>query len=119
MKVLLIEDHPELAQISCRLLAEVHGHEVEHAANGREALARAATFRPDLLLVDLNLPDMSGYDVVAQLRDKPEFAATVMIALTGFGNVVDDRRAAEAGIDAHFRKPMDFDLLDRIKSPVR
>lgn len=115
MKILLVEDHPGLAEISCRLLRDLYGHEVEVAATGAEALAAAGAAVPDLVLIDLNLPDMSGYDIARGLRQDPGFDRTLLVAVTGFGNVVDEERAAAAGLDAHFRKPMDFDVLDQLK----
>ncbi len=115
MKILLVEDHPALAEISCRLLRELHGHEVRMAATGAGALAAAREETPDLVLIDLNLPDMNGYEIARQLRQDPAFERTVLVAVTGFGSVVDPDHAREAGIDAHFRKPMDFDVLDELK----
>lgn len=115
MKILLIEDHAVLADVSCRLLREVHEHVVEHAASGREALALMEAFRPDLALVDLHLPDMDGYELAQRFRANPAWQSTVLVALTGWGHLADGDRAQSAGFDAHFRKPMDFDLLPTIK----
>lgn len=112
LKILLIEDHPGLSEISCSLLRDVHGYEVHHAATGREALETAAGLTPDIILLDLNLPDIHGYQLAEQLRQMPHLDRSVMVALTGFGNVVIAEQAAAVGIDAHFRKPMDFDLLE-------
>jgi CheY-like chemotaxis protein len=111
MKILLVEDHAVLADMSRRLLAEVHDHQVEHVTCGRDALVRAPAFRPELALIDINLPDMNGYEVAEQLRRDPAFDRTILVALTGLGNLMDGDRARAAGFDAHFRKPMDFDLL--------
>lgn len=115
MKILLVEDHPGLAEISCRLLRDLHGHEVRLASTGAEAIAAAGGEVPDLVLIDLNLPDMSGYDIARRLRQDAAFDATVLVAVTGFGSMVDPDFAKEVGIDAHFRKPMDFDVLEDLK----
>ena len=115
MKILLVEDHAALAQISCSQLREIHDHEVVHVTNGKSAIAAMASFRPDLVLLDLNLPDMSGYDVASHMRGNSEWNSVVLVALTGFGSEVDALRAGESGIDAHFRKPMDFDALPHIR----
>ena len=115
MKILLIEDHPAVAQISCSQLREIHGHDVLHASTGEAALAAIGDFAPDLVLLDLNLPDMGGYDVATRLRADPRWAKMILVALTGFGSDVDAARATAAGIDAHFRKPMDFDLVPGMK----
>jgi CheY-like chemotaxis protein len=114
LKILLIEDHPGLSEISCSLLRDVHGHEVHHAATGRAALEQAAHLTPDVILLDLNLPDIHGYQLAEQLRRLQHLDGSVLVALTGFGNVVDPEQAAAVGIDAYFRKPMDFDLLEEI-----
>lgn len=115
MKILLVEDHAAVADISCSLLREVHEHEVVHAASGAAALAVMEQTRPDLVLLDINLPDISGYEVATRLRRDPQWQSTILVALTGFGNNVDPSRAKAAGIDAHFRKPMNFELLTTIK----
>ena len=111
MKILLVEDHAVLAEMSCCVLRDLHGHEVEHAANGADALRRAERFSPDLMLIDINLPDTDGYELAQRLRGNVAFEKSVLVALTGWGNLVDEARAKAAGFDAHFRKPMDFDLL--------
>lgn len=119
MKVLLIEDHPGLAKISCDVLREVHGHEVRHAPTAEAALKETAEFAPDVVLIDLNLPDMHGYRYAEQVRQDPRFDNTVLIALTGFGIAGDPDKSAEVGIDAHYRKPMEFDQLERIRDAAR
>lgn len=115
MKILLIEDHASLAEMSCRLLEDVHEHEVAQAASGREALDLVTTFAPDLALIDLNLPDMTGYELARQIRANPTHARVVLVALTGWGNLVDNATAVASGFDAHFRKPMDFALLPTLR----
>jgi CheY-like chemotaxis protein len=115
MRVLLVEDHPIVAEVSCNVLREVHDHMVEHASNGKDALAMAERFQPEIILIDVNLPDMDGYQLAAQLRAQPQFDETVLIALTGIGHWNNPKRAADSGIDAHFTKPMDFGLLETLK----
>jgi CheY-like chemotaxis protein len=115
MKILLVEDHPGLAKISCHLLRDIHGHDVEHVTTGEAALAALAKSVPDMVLLDLSLPDMHGYRVAEQLRKQPHFDRTILVALTGFGITGDAERSAAVGIDAHFRKPMDFNVLPEIR----
>ena len=115
MKILLVEDHDGLAKISCDLLRQKYGHEVEHAHSGEAALACVAKSVPEVVLLDLNLPDMHGYGLAERLRQMPELANTVLVALTGFGLTGDPERSAAVGIDAHFRKPMDFSELPNIR----
>jgi two-component system CheB/CheR fusion protein len=115
MKILLVEDHPGLAKVSCQLLRDIQGHEVEHVATGQAALAALAKNVPDMILLDLGLPDMHGYRVAEQLRSQPRFDRVPIVALTGYGITGDAQRSAALGIDAHFRKPMDFSVLSEIK----
>ncbi|HUR58145.1 MAG TPA: response regulator [Opitutaceae bacterium] len=118
MKILLVEDHPALAEISCSQLRELHDHEVCHVDSGGAALAAVQSFQPELILLDIHLPDMTGYDIARQVRVDPQRDAVVIVALTGFGSQVDPKLAAEAGIDVHFRKPMDFELLPTLQRRV-
>ncbi|HEY8993469.1 MAG TPA: response regulator [Lacunisphaera sp.] len=118
MKILLVEDHPGMAQVSCNILRNVHGHEVEHVMTGQAALAILAKKVPDIILLDLSLPDMHGYRLAEYLRSQREFDRVIIVALTGYGITGDAQRSAAAGIDAHFRKPMDFGLLTEIKRPA-
>ncbi len=111
MKILLVEDHAALAEMSCRLLRDVHNHEVEHAATGAAALAVLPSFAPDIVLIDLHLPDTTGHDLAGRMRQNQPNAGLILIALTGFGGIVDETTARAAGFDAVFRKPMDFEIL--------
>lgn len=112
MKILLVEDHLALAEMSCRLLADLYDHEVVHAATGTRALEEfAGGLEPNLVLVDINLPDMDGYEVARRIRRLPGSEVAVLVALTGFGTLTNTGVAHAAGFDAHFRKPMDFGLL--------
>ena len=111
MKILLVEDHAPLAKMSCMLLREIHGHKVDHARSGEEALRLAEIFSPDLMLIDINLPDTDGYELAARFRKEPRFQNTILVALTGWGSFADESRVQTAAFDAHFKKPMDFALL--------
>lgn len=96
------------------LLRGVYGHTVELTRNGAEALVAARRSTPDLVLLDLNLPDIEGYEVAARMRADPLFEKTILVALTGVGNIIDHARAAAVGFDAHYTKPMDFAVLDAL-----
>lgn len=117
MKILLVEDHPGVAEMSSRVLRELYGHEVHWAETGAQALKAASLEKPELVLIDLNLPDMSGFEVARTLRSNPVFDHTLLVAVTGFGTFVNDEMAKEAGLDAFFRKPLDFDMLEHLKRP--
>jgi CheY-like chemotaxis protein len=115
MKILVVEDHPAVATITCSLLREAHDHDVTHAATGAAALDQFENFQPELVLIDLNLPDMNGYQLATEIRRRPGGRSIVLVALTGLGSEISERLAEEAGINAFFRKPMDFNLLTTIE----
>jgi CheY-like chemotaxis protein len=119
MKVLLVEDHPGLAKISAEVLREVHHHEVRIAGTGEEAWQLLQQFTPDVVLLDLSLPDMHGYKLAEAIRGQPRFDQTVLVAVTGFGMSGDARKSEAIGIDAHHRKPMDFRELPEIYHAAR
>lgn len=115
MKILIVEDHAGLAEMTSRVLQEVYDYEVGRAATGAAAIQEFLDLRPELALVDIHLPDMNGYELARRIRELPCAEDTVLVALTGFGNIVDEASANAAGFDAHFRKPMDFDLLSTLR----
>lgn len=115
MRILVVEDHAGLAEMTCRVLQDVYDHQVGRAATGAGAIALFAELRPELVLVDIHLPDMNGYDLARRIRELPFSGETLLVALTGFGNIIDETSAQDAGFDAHFRKPMDFDLLPTLR----
>jgi len=110
--VLLIEDNTDARQ-SLRSLLEHEGHRVEEAADGAGGLARAETTRPDIVLVDIGLPGMDGYEVARRIRSQ-RGAAPILVAITGYGQADDRRRSLEAGFDAHLTKPVSADHLTHV-----
>lgn len=120
-RVLVVEDNVYAAKSFATLL-RLDGHEVQVAHDGPEALKMAETFRPDVILLDIGLPGIDGYEVAQRLRAKPEFKETQLIAMTGYGQPEDRRRSREAGIDHHLVKPVKIDfvraLLARGASPA-
>lgn len=109
-RILVADDNPDAAE-SLAMLLQQEGHEVHVAHQGHAALALAHEFRPDLALLDIGMPDVSGYDVARMLRREPWAATLQLIALTGWGQDADRRRALEAGFDHHMVKPVDPDRL--------
>jgi CheY-like chemotaxis protein len=88
------------------------------AHDGEEALVTAEAFRPDVVLLDIGLPGLNGFDVCRQLRLRPWAASLTIVALTGWGQAADRRRSEDAGFDKHLVKPVDPDLLaEMIQSP--
>jgi CheY-like chemotaxis protein len=96
------------------MLLNYMGHETRTAFAGHAALAAAAEYRPDAVLMDIGLPEMDGYEVCRRIRSEPWGRDMVLIALTGWGHEEDKRRAREAGFDDHLTKPADLDELRRV-----
>jgi two-component system CheB/CheR fusion protein len=111
--VLVVDDNRDSAESLAGLIA-ILGHEVEQAHDGRAALEAALRCTPDLVLLDLGMPGMSGYEVARRLRADGGTAATVLIALTGYGTDKDRQATREAGFDGHLVKPIDFHALEAI-----
>jgi PAS domain S-box-containing protein len=105
-RILVVDDNVDAAT-SVGSLLKMWGHEVQTAYNGPDALSMARTFRPQIVLLDIGMPGMSGYDVAKQLRSEPEFRGVIITALTGYGQPEDRRRSREAGFDHHLTKPPD------------
>ena len=110
LRVLVVDDNDDGAE-SLMMLLEFGGHTVEKAGSGPEALATAERFRPDVILLDIGLPGMSGYEVCRRLRQHAWGKAIVVVALTGWGQDEDRERSREAGFDEHMTKPVDHDAL--------
>ena len=109
-RILVVEDNQDAAE-SLATLIELMGHEVRSVHDGASALETAAAFRPDVVLLDIGLPDMNGYEVAPRLRQQPGLERIALAALTGWGQEEDRLRARTAGFDHHFVKPIDVDGL--------
>jgi signal transduction histidine kinase/DNA-binding response OmpR family regulator len=114
-RILIVDDHPDLIGTLARFL-RLSGHEVRTAPNGPIALEELALYRPDVVLLDIGLPGMDGYEVAQSIRKQPGMETTVLVALTGYGQDEDRRRSREAGFDHHLIKPVDLDALLAIVS---
>ncbi|MDM0019344.1 response regulator [Variovorax saccharolyticus] len=114
-RILVVDDNLDAAQALATML-EMEGHAVRTAVDGEDALASAAEFRPDVLLLDIGLPRLDGYEVARRLRAAGE-AGVLLIAITGYGQHEDRQAALEAGFDCHFVKPVEADsLLESIRA---
>jgi signal transduction histidine kinase/CheY-like chemotaxis protein len=109
-KVLLVEDNRDAAETMAELL-ELWGHEVCVASCGEDGLSAAETFQPGIVLLDIGLPGMDGYEVARRLRAAGLCHCGGLVALTGYGQEEDRRRSHEAGFDHHFTKPVALDAL--------
>jgi signal transduction histidine kinase len=105
-KILVVEDNPD-AGAMLRDFLELSGHEVELAASGADGLQAARLFHPEVVLCDLGLPGMNGYEVATALRKDPTTSSARLIAVTGYGRDEDRRKSKEAGFDLHLTKPVD------------
>jgi PAS domain S-box-containing protein len=112
-KILIIEDNDD-ARESLRLLLESLGHQVIEAGDGQRGLALALHHRPEVVLIDLGLPGMDGYEVARALRTSLSGKTAALIAVSGYGQVEDRRRSTEAGFDAHLVKPVSQSLLSSL-----
>jgi CheY-like chemotaxis protein len=114
-RVLLVEDNRDSRE-TLHILLTLWGYDVEVAADGQAGLDKALAWEPEVAIIDIGLPLLSGYEVArrvrAALHDK-----TYLIALTGYCQPDDRRQALESGFDAHIPKPADFDLLSELLKP--
>jgi len=109
-RILVVDDNRDAAEAT-KVLLELGGHEVKTVGDGSDALASAPVFAPDVVLLDIGLPLMDGYQVARRLREVAETRASCLIALTGYGQPADRERARVAGFDHHLTKPADPDAL--------
>jgi CheY-like chemotaxis protein len=107
-RILVADDNHDSAS-SLAMLLELMGHQVEVVNDGVEAINRVATFKPDVALLDIGMPELDGYEVARRIRALRDGDGTPMlVALTGWGQDEDRRRSAEAGFDAHLLKPVNL-----------
>jgi CheY-like chemotaxis protein len=113
LRVLVVDDNADAAQMLAALL-EVQGHAVSVEYDARGALARARSEQPDVLLLDIGLPDMDGYELARRLRAQPENANATLVALTGYGQNQDRDEARQAGFDHYLVKPADLNEVNEV-----
>jgi len=105
-RILVADDNPDAAD-SLAMTLRLVGHEVEVAHDGRQALAIAGIYHPDMALIDIGMPDLDGYELARRIRAEPWGTHLMLIAVTGWGQESDRRRALEAGFNEHLTKPVD------------
>jgi signal transduction histidine kinase len=113
LSILVVDDNQDSA-CSMTLLLELQGHKVQVAHAGHTALRLAGECSPDVILLDIGMPGMNGYEVARQLRSQPEFSDTLLIAVTGYGRASDVKQTESAGFDHHLVKPIDYDKLQSL-----
>jgi signal transduction histidine kinase len=110
-RILIVDDNVDAAESLGTMLA-YSGHDVRVAHGGVEALSAAREFAPNVMILDLGMPQMDGYAVARAVRSDPQFASTRLIALSGYGQPDDRRRTADVGFDEHLVKPVEHDVLN-------
>jgi CheY-like chemotaxis protein len=114
LRILIVDDNRDAAGMLAMLL-EFSGHETHMAHDGVEAVAAATKLRPDVILLDIGLPRLNGYDAARKIREQRERSSgPLLVALTGWGQDEDRRRTEEAGFDAHLVKPVDEAALGKL-----
>jgi signal transduction histidine kinase/CheY-like chemotaxis protein len=117
LRILIVEDNPDARDLMTVALTE-KGHDVRTAADGPGAFRAVEEWSPDVALLDIGLPGMTGHEVARRLRDNPRLRNTALVAITGWGQEKDRRLSADAGIDHHLTKPIDPDQLERVLATV-
>ncbi len=117
LKVMIVEDNEALAQTT-GWMVEMIGHDYRLAHNGPDALALSKTYAPDVVMMDIGLPGMNGYDLCALMKKEPHLRDTVFIAQTGWGQDEHRQRAREAGFEHHLVKPVYLELLQDLLEQI-
>ena len=112
LDILVVEDNAD-ARATLQMLLELEGHRVRTAESGTQGVERSIA-PLDVALIDIGLPDFDGYDVARRIRATPQGKAAYLVALTGYGQPDDRRRAEQAGFDTHLVKPVDPDALVKL-----
>ncbi|MFZ2313780.1 MAG: PAS domain S-box protein [Methylobacter sp.] len=112
-RILVVDDYTDAAE-SLTMLLQAEGHEVEMANCGIKAIELAQVFHPQVVLLDIGLPDLDGYEVAKRLRALPETRNTILIALTGYGQTEDREFSKSAGFNYHLLKPLNFEELSTL-----
>ena len=122
LEILIVDDNQDAAEALAALL-EIHGHRVRSVSDGSRGIEECERVRPDVVLLDIGLPGINGYDVAVQLREQAYMRDATLIAVTGYGQPEDIRRAMEAGFDHHMVKPVEpralVSLLDAVSPSFR
>jgi len=112
-RVLIVDDHQDSAEMLSMLIM-AWGHDARTAYDGRSAFDLANAFQPEVMLLDLTLPDIDGVELGRRLRDCRWAASSVLVAVTGWGRPADREKSLGAGFDAHLVKPVPLDLLQKL-----
>ncbi len=117
-RILVVDDNEDSAR-SLAIMLELMGNEVHIAHDGLQAMAATAAYRPELILLDLGMPRMNGYEACRRIREQPWGKGILIAAATGWGQEEDRRRSQQAGFDHHIIKPVDHDALEKLLCELR
>lgn len=117
LRILVVDDSIETAQ-GLAMLLQASNHDVRTAHDGASAVKTALDYRPDVVFLDIGLPEMDGYAVAQRIRREPALQGAVLVAMTGYGHEAHRQRSRDAGFDHHLAKPADFDDVERILAAV-
>jgi CheY-like chemotaxis protein len=112
-RILVVDDHRDAARV-LGLLLDSMGHDVKTATDGYKALEEISSFHPEIVVLDIGLPEIDGYEVARRVREQPALRGTKLIALTGWSHADDRRRTREAGFDHHLVKPVGVKTLKEV-----
>jgi len=113
-RILVVDDNVSAARMLSILLGKLGNHRVSVAHDAVSALEAAKSVKPEIVLLDIGLPRMNGYEVAKALRQLPDLEGTVLVALTGYGTDSDRRRSLESGFDDHLLKPPSIEDLRQL-----
>jgi len=118
-KILIVDDNQDSRELTVKVLKN-RGYQIIEARDGEEALEKALAEKPDLILMDISIPKINGYEVTRRLKSQADFKATPIIALTAHAMKGDKEKALEAGCDGYISKPINVhELPDQIKSYMK
>lgn len=117
LKILVVDDNHDSA-LSLAMMLSIMGHETRTAHDGESAVTNAETFLPDVVLLDIGLPKLNGYEVAQRIRTSAWGASMFLIAVTGWGQDEDRQRSSEVGLNVHMVKPVEPSALERLFSEL-
>lgn len=116
-RILVVDDNHDSA-MSLAMMLSIMGHETRTAHDGESAVATAESFLPDVILLDIGLPKLNGYEVAQRIRENTWGASMFLIAVTGWGQEEDRQRSSEVGLNVHMVKPVEPAALERLLSEL-
>ncbi len=117
-RILVADDNVDSARSLGRLL-ELYGNDVSTAHNGLQAVEAAEAFQPEVILLDIAMPELNGYEACLRIRELPWGKNAILVAMTGYGQDEDKRQSHEAGFDLHLVKPVDMGAIKKLLSSLK